>query len=183
MKQPFFSIVIPTKDRPECVSILLESVKKQTYADFEVIVSDNTSKTPCKSAVDAVADDRFAYYRNESSLGICDSFEAAISHAKGKWIMMFGDKNILYPDALEKLHHVIVKEKPEIINWGQDYLAPVNSDRNLVYGKLKKLRRTGRPYPVDPLRALKEHMSCRHLMASTEQTWYLGCIFAGGVQP
>lgn len=180
MKQPFFSIVIPTKDRPECVKIILESIKQQKYTDYEVIVSDNASERNCKEAVEEMKDSRFMYYRNENTLGICDSFEAAIEHANGQWVMMFGDKNILYPDGLEKLCRCLEKKNPEILNFGHDFLGPINPDRSLVYGTLKKLKRSGCYYRINTEKALESHFSCRHLLASTKQQWYLGCIFSGG---
>ncbi len=42
--QPFFSIIIPTLNEEVNLPILLESLAKQTYRDFEVIVSDSNSE-------------------------------------------------------------------------------------------------------------------------------------------
>lgn len=181
MDQPFFSIVIPTKDRPECVSILLESVRNQSYQDYEVIVSDNALENPCKEIVDNMQDSRFFYFRTDKVLGICDSFESAISHASGKWVLMFGDKNILYPDALDKLHTVVCREDPQVINFGQDYLSPDDASDSLVRGKLKRLKRTGEYSRVDLQMALESHMSCGYLMAGYDRQCYIGNIYAGGV--
>lgn len=180
MDQPFFSIVIPTKDRPECVSILLESVRNQSYQDYEVIVSDNALENPCKEIVDNMQDSRFFYFRTDKVLGICDSFESAISHASGKWVLMFGDKNILYPDALDKLHTVVCREDPQVINFGQDYLSPDDASDSLVRGKLKRLKRTGEYSRVDLQMALESHMSCGYLMAGYDRQCYIGNIYAGG---
>lgn len=180
MEQPFFSIIIPTKDRPECVRILLESIRNQSYKDYEVIVSDNASEKTCKEEVEAMKDSRFLYFKTEKVLGICDSFEFAVSHAAGAWVFMFGDKNILYPDALEKLHAVICKEDPQIINFGQDYLSPNDAAKDLVCGKLKMLKRTGKYARVDLQKALEAHMSCKYLMASYDRHWFIGNIYAGG---
>jgi glycosyl transferase family 2 len=33
-----FSIVVPTRNRADCLSTALQSIKRQTYAGFEVIV-------------------------------------------------------------------------------------------------------------------------------------------------
>ena len=35
---PYFSIIIPVYNRPDEVNDLLESLSKQTYKDFEVII-------------------------------------------------------------------------------------------------------------------------------------------------
>lgn len=40
---PFFSIVIPTYERPDLLFKLLENIRKQTCSDFEVIIIDQSS--------------------------------------------------------------------------------------------------------------------------------------------
>jgi glycosyltransferase involved in cell wall biosynthesis len=42
------SIIIPTKNEEEYLPKLLESIKKQTFTDYEIIVSDNGSKDKTK---------------------------------------------------------------------------------------------------------------------------------------
>ena len=42
MKQPFFSIVIPTKDRPILLEDLLASIFNQEFQNYEIILSDNS---------------------------------------------------------------------------------------------------------------------------------------------
>lgn len=177
---PFFSIVIPTKDRPECVEIILNSIKKQTYQDYEVVISDNGSIKPCWNVVEDMHDERFRYYRTERSLGMSDSFESAINHAEGQWVMMFGDKTILYPNALQKIYSVIQKSDSEIVNFGQDFFAPFNAGKNLLFGKVKKMRRTGKFWNVDPEKALEAILSFRYLLAGYEKEWYIGSIYCGG---
>lgn len=179
--KPYFSIVIPTKDRPEYVSIALESIERQDFGDYEVVISDNAASNPCKSAIARKRDARLKYFRNERSLGMCDSFEAAIRHANGKWVMVLGDKSILYPDALGKLYKAIEKNQPEIINFSQDWLKPINAEKDLVCGKLSKKKKTGGTYWADTQKALRDHLSCHQLFGGTDDLWYIGCILYGGV--
>lgn len=42
------SIIIPTKNEEEYLPVLLKSIKKQTFKDYEVIVADNNSKDKTK---------------------------------------------------------------------------------------------------------------------------------------
>ncbi len=44
MKKPSLSIVIPAKNEEKCLPRLLESIKAQSYKDYEVIVVDDGSK-------------------------------------------------------------------------------------------------------------------------------------------
>ena len=43
MKKPFFSIIIPTYNEEEYLPKLLDSLERQTFKDFEIIVSDSES--------------------------------------------------------------------------------------------------------------------------------------------
>ena len=42
------SIIIPTKNEEEYLPALLESIKKQTFKDYEIIIADNNSKDKTK---------------------------------------------------------------------------------------------------------------------------------------
>jgi glycosyltransferase involved in cell wall biosynthesis len=44
MNSPFFSIVIPTYNRADFISATLQSVLKQEFEEFEVLVVDDGSK-------------------------------------------------------------------------------------------------------------------------------------------
>ena len=48
---PYFSIIIPVYNRPDEVNDLLESLSKQTYKDFEVIIVEDGSTVCCDDAV------------------------------------------------------------------------------------------------------------------------------------
>ena len=43
MKNPFFSVVIPLYNRENRITQALESLRKQSYQDFEVIIVDDYS--------------------------------------------------------------------------------------------------------------------------------------------
>jgi glycosyltransferase involved in cell wall biosynthesis/GT2 family glycosyltransferase len=44
--RPFFSVVVPTRDRPEKLAGLLRCLQMQTYRDFEVVVADQSRDEP-----------------------------------------------------------------------------------------------------------------------------------------
>ena len=45
---PYFSIIIPVYNRPDEVNDLLESLSKQTYKDFEVIIVEDGYGMLCR---------------------------------------------------------------------------------------------------------------------------------------
>ena len=51
-----YSFIIPVYNRPDEVDELLDSLTRQTFRDFEVVVVEDGSVVPCKDIVDKYAD-------------------------------------------------------------------------------------------------------------------------------
>ena len=178
--KPFFSIVIPTRDRLDCLEVIIKSVLQQDFDDFEVIVSDNGIKDKADELITGFRDGRIKYHRPAYPLGLCDNFEFASTCTDGKWVMFFGDKNVLYSDALKKVHDILVSCETDILNFPQDYMSPFDPGKNILKGKLKKNRRTGKVIKINIKEAIENHLNCKHLMADGKSEWYIGSIHSGG---
>ncbi|MBX6362394.1 MAG: glycosyltransferase family 2 protein [Gemmatimonadetes bacterium] len=108
MSAPLFSIVIPTYNRCELVRHAVESVLRQTFQDFEVVVSDNCSEDDTPAVVAAIADSRVRYVRTPRHGAIADSWDFARSQARGTLVMMLSDDDALVATALARFadaHH------------------------------------------------------------------------------
>lgn len=116
---PFFSILLPTKNRPNYLKETIQSVLIQDYISYELIVSDNFNTPDTKTIIDEFIDHpNLYYYRTEKELGMPDNWEFALSKARGKYIMVLPDRKLLYKDALKNLHYSIRKFKePECCSW------------------------------------------------------------------
>ncbi|HEX8639024.1 MAG TPA: glycosyltransferase family 2 protein, partial [Pyrinomonadaceae bacterium] len=68
MQKPFFSVVIPTRNRAQLLKHAIQSVLDQTFTDFEVIVSNNFSVDNTKEVVNSYADERVRYFEAPRSL-------------------------------------------------------------------------------------------------------------------
>ena len=102
MSTPLFSIVIPTYNRGDLVRYAIQSVLKQTFGDFEIVVSDNCSTDDTPEVVTGFTDPRLRYVRPPRHLVIADNWEFARSKATGKLILMLGDDDALVTTALER---------------------------------------------------------------------------------
>src|ERR1043165_2512224 len=103
MAQPFASFCFSTYKRPAYLKSTLQSILRQSFTDFEVIVSDNDSEQSGKPSVEFFNDSRFFYQANESNLGMKKSFNRSLEKAKGQYIVMIADDDPVYPDMLETL--------------------------------------------------------------------------------
>ena len=111
-----FSVLIPLYKTPEkMLKALIDSLKAQTYSEFEVLLSDGGPENArIKNAVDKCVsgDERFKYIdapasdtlrvdrREDGSLGISDNTNQALSAAKGDYIVLGDHDDLFTPDAL-----------------------------------------------------------------------------------
>src|SRR4051812_7380752 len=98
---PYFSILLPTRNRSEIVGGAIESVLAQTFADFELIISDNDiSNTATRDEVGRYSDPRIRYVRTNGNLSMHENWENALNQASGRYCLILEDKMRLVSNAL-----------------------------------------------------------------------------------
>ncbi len=109
IKNNLVSIIIPCYNQGEYLSDALESVKNQTYIDWEcIIVNDGSDDITEEVALDwCKKDSRFKYFFKNNS-GLSDTRNFAISKSKGMYILPL--------DADDKIGSNYLKEGVEILD-------------------------------------------------------------------
>ena len=123
MNNRLFSIIIPTRERPDTLKSTIDSVLSQTSGNFEIIIADNCSAETTELVVQSFKDDRIKYQRSVSSLSMADNWEAGLSRSSGEFIFILGDDDALMPDALEVANELIDKHNFKIISWLRFFYA------------------------------------------------------------
>ena len=102
---PYFSIIIPVYNRPDEVNDLLESLSKQTYKDFEVIVEDGS--TVCADAVKRYASivDIHYYYKENEGRSIARNY--GLERAVGSYFIFFDSDCVIPEGYFEALNAVL----------------------------------------------------------------------------
>lgn len=122
---PFFSIVIPTRERGHLLRHALRSALSQTFGDYEIIVCDNHSTDGTEEVVCELADERVRYVRTEERLSMPDNWEFAFEHVRGDYVAYLGDDDAISPDLLKKLHEILVGTSHVAATWkGGGYYHP-----------------------------------------------------------
>jgi glycosyltransferase involved in cell wall biosynthesis len=122
----FFSIVIPTRNRPKFTIQSIRSILDQDFGDFEIIVSDNSSPEHApevKKHVDALRDSRIRYIRPDYDLPMAEHWDWAVLHATGDYVGILTDRMVLKRQALKKLQRIIQKHDPPIISYIWDEVS------------------------------------------------------------
>lgn len=93
-----YSIIVPVFNRPDEVRELLSSLAGQTLKDFEVIIVEDGSKTPCKDVCDEFAGilDLHYYYKDNSGPGQSRNYGA--ERAQGEWLIVL-DSDVVLPEG------------------------------------------------------------------------------------
>jgi glycosyltransferase involved in cell wall biosynthesis len=102
MGEARFSILTPTKDRPELLLRAVGSVLAQSFTDWELIVLDNG-----ESVKALLPDDPRIRYFHEEAVSAADAFNRALGHATGEIVTPLADDDVLTPKALATVDRCI----------------------------------------------------------------------------
>jgi glycosyltransferase involved in cell wall biosynthesis len=112
---PFFSILIPSFNRPELIKETLESIYTQDISLFEVIVSDDAS--PKANQILKATNEfknkytNFNSYFQDSNLKEPGNKNYLVDRAIGDYIIFLGDDDLLEPDSLIQIKNLLENNK------------------------------------------------------------------------
>lgn len=92
-----FSVIIPVFNRPDEVDELLESLTKQTYRQFEVIVVEDGSTRKCDDLVNKYREKLSVVYFEKPNSGPGQSRNAGAEKAKYEYLVFF-DSDCIIPE-------------------------------------------------------------------------------------
>ncbi len=101
-KHPLVSLCVPTYGRAAFIGQTLESALAQTIDDFEIIVVDDRSPDNTAEVVRSFSDQRIKFTRNEKNLGVPQNLNYTMSLAKGDYLVLLEDHDLLEPNYLQE---------------------------------------------------------------------------------
>ena len=109
LKRPKVSVCIPTYGRAHILPKVINSVLSQTYKNFEVFISDDSSPDSTEDVVRSFSDERIRYHRNNRNLGVRDNWNFTIKNAHGEYVLKLDDDDYIHPAFLEKTVSLLEK--------------------------------------------------------------------------
>jgi glycosyltransferase involved in cell wall biosynthesis len=113
IKEPFFSLVVATVGRVAELGKLLESLSKQSFGSFEVIVADQNPVGTLEPLIAKFAD-RMRIIHVFSALGLSRARNCGLKHASGLYVGFPDDDCWYESDTLYKAHHELTCGEPLI---------------------------------------------------------------------
>ena len=136
MTAPLFSVIIATYNRQELLPRAIDSVLRQTFRDFELIIVDNGSTDNTRMVARRENAPHVRYVLNPRPTKSCDApRNLGIQMAKGKLVSFLDDDDIWYPDRLETVKRAF--------DAYPDVSAICHNENRNVNGRVEGILRTG----------------------------------------
>lgn len=94
----FFSVIIPLYNRPQEIDELLDSLTRQRYMRFEVIIVEDGSTIPARTIVEGYKDRLDLHYLTKENEGQGFARNYGFAHAKGDYFIVL-DSDVLLPES------------------------------------------------------------------------------------
>lgn len=109
---PKFSIIVPVYNVEDYIEKCLESIKNQTYKDYEVIIVNDGSKD--KSIEKAK---KYPYkIINQKNMGLSAARNTGIKHATGDYLIFLDSDDYIEKDLLRQINNSL-KNDPDIVRF------------------------------------------------------------------
>ncbi|MBS2771405.1 glycosyltransferase family 2 protein [Anoxybacillus rupiensis] len=105
--KPFVSIVVPTYNRPYPLAELLESLSRQIYRHFEVIIVNDGGER-VDHIIALYPEMRIRLIHCQANVGHVEARNIGVKKARGEWIMLCDDDDLLLPCHLERMVEAMV---------------------------------------------------------------------------
>ena len=158
MKIPSISIIIPIYKVEKYLKRCVESVRKQTLTDLEIILVDDGSPDDCPRICDEYLkeDSRIKVIHKQNG-GLASARNAGMNMATGKYIFFLDSDDWLELDGMQRLYETAEKYQVDFVRYrairtgwpGMDENAPcmVEEVRELQEGLYDKKRIVNEIYP------------------------------------
>ena len=96
------SVIMPTYNCGRFIQEAIDSVRAQTYDNWELLIVDDDSTDDTQSIVSSYSDARIRYMRNERNIGGALTRNKALREAKGQYVAFLDADDVWLPEKLEK---------------------------------------------------------------------------------
>ena len=115
-----FSIIVPVYHVEKYLRQCLDSLQKQVYENFEVIIVNDGSPDQSQVIIDEFVqkDHRFFGYQKENG-GLSDARNYGVNKATGDYLLFVDGDDYVSPDYLKSIEEtVMIDHKPDLIHFG-----------------------------------------------------------------
>ena len=116
---PLISVIMPAYNAEKTIGDAIDSVLRQTYPDFELIVINDCSKDRTADIITAFAekDKRIKFLQNPQNSGVSATRNYGVSEATGEWIAFLDSDDMWRCDKLEKQIRTVTENDGAVLSY------------------------------------------------------------------
>jgi glycosyltransferase involved in cell wall biosynthesis len=99
---PETSVLLPSYNGADVLNVTLRNILRQSYTDYELVINDDRSSDATEEIVRSFDDPRIRFARNDRNLGYPGNLEVCRQRARGRFLFLMGQDDILARDAMKQ---------------------------------------------------------------------------------
>lgn len=139
--EPMVSIIVPTYNRENVIERAVNSILRQGYEAYEVIVVDDGSADHTADVIGKIQDDRIRYIKLPENQGVAHARNVGIQEAKYDYIAFLDSDDEWMPDKLELQMKKLMNAPKQV---------------GLVYCRMEGMQREGKDRYLCPSRDFRD---------------------------
>lgn len=108
------SVIMPVYNRAQTVDLAIQSVLRQSYPNFELIIVDDGSTDSTVEVVSGLSDPRIVFLQLEQNSGAAFARNQGIKKSKGRMISFLDSDDYYEPDFLKISYQTLSETPPKI---------------------------------------------------------------------
>lgn len=140
---PILSICVPTFNRHESLKLLIDTIYNQIKfnSKVELVVSDNNSNDNTQNILKKYSEiENIRIYKNNSNIGaVGNILKLTQVLAKGDYVWVIGDDDLLIPGAIDKLVKLIENNR-HIGYFFVNHIYESSKNRESIYNEIKNFK-------------------------------------------
>ena len=135
---PVVSIGVPVYNTERFIAGALDSLLAQTFADFELIISDNASTDGTREICESYAarDSRIRYIRQSENIGLPRNWNAVVHAASGEFFKWASASDCCAPTMVERCVAALRADDSAVLCYGKtqmmDWLKDMQDPREII---------------------------------------------------
>lgn len=121
-KLGLISIIMAAYNAEKTINIAINSILKQTYSNWELLVVNDCSEDNTASVVASYSDPRIRLLQNEKNCGVSISRKKGLDVSNGEWIAVLDSDDVWAQDKLEKQIKLAKEIGAELIFTGSAFI-------------------------------------------------------------
>ncbi len=130
---PKFSVIIPLYNKENYIQATLQSVLRQDFEDFEVLIIDDCGTDNSVEKAKEIQDSRIRHIAHEKNKGLSASRNTGIQHAKAHYLAFLDADDQWKPQFLSEIDALIAQYGKEAALFATKYEVRFQDGKTTVY--------------------------------------------------